>query len=86
MARDQDKADPPGSERAAAQGDGQSWQEAADRRAWFRLRILPLEPVLRGYVRRILPDEADVDDIVQDTFIRIITLSSWRNVASPAAS
>jgi RNA polymerase sigma factor (sigma-70 family) len=60
-------------------------QEADERRAWFRLRILPLEPVLRSYVRRILPDNSDVDDIVHDTFVKIIGLSTWRDVATPTA-
>lgn len=60
-------------------------RDAAERRAWFRAKILPLEPVLRSYVRRILPDDVDVDDIVHDAFIKIITLQNWREVQTPAA-
>lgn len=36
-------------------------------------------------MRRILPDDTDVDDIVHDAFIKIITLQNWRQVETPAA-
>ncbi len=76
MAEDQDETGFPADEPR---------DDAAERRTWFRLQILPLEAHLRRYVRRILPDDADVDDIVHDTFIRIFSLPRWREVETPAA-
>lgn len=60
-------------------------EEDAARRAWFRTQILPLEHKLRGYVRRIAPPGADVDDLVHDTLVRAISASNWRQVSSPSA-
>jgi RNA polymerase sigma factor (sigma-70 family) len=57
-------------------------QEA--RRAWFRREILPLEPELRGYIRRLTRDGAVVEDLLHDTFARIIAAESWREIDSPA--
>jgi len=59
--------------------------EADARGLWFRTRILPLEPHLRRFVRRILPNEADVDDIVHDTFIRLISMPRWQDIEAPGA-
>lgn len=60
-------------------------EEAAARRAWFRQQVLPLEPQLRQYVRRILPAGTEVDDVVHETFIRVISLAGWRQVKTPIA-
>jgi RNA polymerase sigma-70 factor (ECF subfamily) len=59
-----------------------SAEEDAARRAWFRHEILPLEPALRRYVRRVAPRETDVDDLVHDVLVRAISTESWRSVAS----
>lgn len=57
-------------------------QEA--RRAWFRREILPLEAELRGYIRRLTHDPVAAEDLLHDTFARIIAAESWREVDSPA--
>lgn len=86
MTEDETDSAPAESQNVACTGVADSTQrDAAERRAWFRAKILPLEPVLRSYVRRILPDDVDVDDIVHDAFVKIITLQNWREVETPAA-
>ncbi len=85
MPRDQDDTEPPQEGVATEESGDGSEQEAIERRTWFRLQVLPFESQLRSYVRRILPDDADADDIVHDTFVRIITLPGWRQVATPVA-
>ena len=60
----------------------QTEQEA--RRAWFRREILPLEAELRGYIRRLTHDPNATEDLLHDTFARIIAADSWREVESPA--
>jgi RNA polymerase sigma-70 factor (ECF subfamily) len=57
-------------------------QEA--RRAWFRREILPLEGELRAYIRRLTRDPAIAEDLLHDTFARIIAAESWREIDSPA--
>jgi RNA polymerase sigma factor (sigma-70 family) len=38
---------------------------------WFAREILPLEPVLEGYLRRNWRDQSEVQDIRQDTYVRV---------------
>jgi len=63
-------------------GDG---DEDGARRAWFRREILPLEPRLRGYLHRFAPRDLDVDDLVHDTLVRMISAPNWRQVTAPYA-
>jgi RNA polymerase sigma factor (sigma-70 family) len=58
--------------------------EQEQRRAWFRREILPLEAELRGYIRRLTRDNAATEDLLHDTFARIIASESWREIDSPA--
>lgn len=58
--------------------------EQEQRRAWFRREILPLEGELRGYIRRLTRDAATAEDLLHDTFARIIAADSWREIDSPA--
>jgi RNA polymerase sigma factor (sigma-70 family) len=39
---------------------------------WFAEEVQPYEPPLRSYLRRTLPSAADVDDTVQDCYVRLI--------------
>lgn len=55
------------------------------RRAWFSEHILPLEPVLLRFARRICPPDLEAEDIVQDTLVRVISTSDWSNIGSPEA-
>lgn len=38
---------------------------------WFAREILPLEPMLEGYLRRNWRDQSEVPDIRQDVYIRV---------------
>lgn len=80
MNEDKDQASP--GESSAMKG---AQEDAAARRVWFRQQVLPLEPHLRRYVRRILPDDAEVDDIVHDTLVKIFSLPRWQEIETPAA-
>jgi RNA polymerase sigma-70 factor (ECF subfamily) len=59
--------------------------EADQRREWFQRAILPLEPRLRAYVRRLCRGRSDAEDLAHDTLLRAITTQSWREVANPWA-
>lgn len=45
-----------------------------DREIWFIEQILPHEAVLRGYLARLLSRPHDVEDALQDTYVRLILL------------
>jgi len=48
-------------------------QENADRARWFGEEVQPHESSLRAYLRNSFPSAHDVDDIVQESFLRV-----WR--------
>jgi RNA polymerase sigma factor (sigma-70 family) len=60
--------------------------EAEDdaRRAWFRREVLPLEPEIRAYVRRLTRDASQTEDLLHDTFARMIAAENWRQIDSAA--
>lgn len=60
----------------AAEGD-------ASLERWFRREIQPHEPALRGFLRRQFPGIADVDDVVQESYLRLL---QRRAGASPVTS
>lgn len=43
-----------------------------DQARWFSEEVQPWEAPLRSYLRRTLPSPADVDDTVQDCYVRIL--------------
>lgn len=54
-----------------------------DQSRWFAEEVLPHEQPLRSYLRQSLPTLADVDDIVQDCFARIMRARRTGTVRSP---
>jgi RNA polymerase sigma-70 factor (ECF subfamily) len=54
-----------------------------DQSRWFSEEILPHEGPLRSYLRQSLPSLADVDDLVQDCFARIVRARNTGTVRSP---
>lgn len=54
-----------------------------DQSRWFAEEVLPHEPPLRSYLRQSLPSFADVDDIVQDCFARMLRARRTGTVRSP---
>jgi RNA polymerase sigma-70 factor (ECF subfamily) len=52
---------------------------------WFAVELLPHEPKLRAWLRRRFGPGTEVDDIVQEAFIRVLHEHSQRGVLSPKA-
>lgn len=53
-----------------------------DTARWFAAEVHPHEPALRGYLRGTFPAVRDVDDVVQESYLRM-----WRaRAAQPIAS
>jgi RNA polymerase sigma-70 factor (ECF subfamily) len=51
---------------------------------WFAEEVQPHEPVLRGYLRRIAM-WSDIDDIVQDTYTRLLRARETNSIRKPRA-
>lgn len=52
---------------------------------WFAENLKPHEPSLRAYLRSSLPSAEDVDDIVQETYVRVLRLRGEAAVRSGKA-
>ncbi|MFT4247370.1 MAG: RNA polymerase sigma factor [Pseudomonas sp.] len=56
------------------------------RRQWFRQKVLPLESHLRHIARRFASGNTqDVEDLVHDTFLRMLGNTAWRSIDNPAS-
>ncbi len=49
---------------------------------WFAAEVHPHEPALRGYLRGSFPAVRDVDDVVQESFLRIWRARAARPISS----
>lgn len=49
---------------------------------WFVEHLQPHEPSLRAYLRSSLSSASDVDDVVQDTYIRILKMRQTADIRS----
>ncbi len=52
---------------------------------WFQEVILPCRGILRGRLRRILPDHVDLDDIVAEALARAFAVEDWQQIRSGLA-
>jgi RNA polymerase sigma factor (sigma-70 family) len=46
--------------------------ESPDLDAWYREHVLVHEPALRAYLRRVFPIVTDLDNVVQETLVRVL--------------
>jgi len=56
---------------------------ASDVNAWFVREVLPLEPLVRRFLRRGWHSEADLEDMCQDVFVRTYEAAQTR-IPEPA--
>jgi RNA polymerase sigma factor (sigma-70 family) len=55
--------------------------QETDQARWFAEEVQPHETDLRAYLRRQFPNVTDVDDLVQDSFVRLLRARETRPVA-----
>lgn len=58
---------------------------AQDELAWFKSEVQPHEPALRQFLRQRVGRAADVDDVVQESFIKILRARSVGQIRSAKA-
>jgi RNA polymerase sigma-70 factor (ECF subfamily) len=52
---------------------------------WFEEHVRPHEPMLRAWLRSRFSSEVDVDDVVQETYLRLLRARERSEVVSPKA-
>ncbi len=52
---------------------------------WFETQVLPHEPMLRAWLRSRFRGEADVDDVIQEAYVRLLRTRAAAEVVSPKA-
>ncbi|QYF85651.1 RNA polymerase sigma factor [Brevundimonas sp. PAMC22021] len=57
----------------------------ADLVRWVATEVLPHEADVRAWLRRFPAAAADADDVVQEAYCRLSTLTDFRHIASPRA-
>lgn len=50
---------------------------------WFETEVQINEPALRAYLQKKVPEGTDVDDVVQETYLRIIKFKESKPIQSP---
>src|ERR1700737_3154550 len=58
---------------------------ADERHEWFLNQIFRHRAALYRYLRKFTSGAEDIEDLVQETYVRVYTLSDYRTVASPRA-
>jgi RNA polymerase sigma-70 factor (ECF subfamily) len=59
--------------------------QAPDQTRWFAEEVQPHEPALRAYLRSRFPDVTDVDDLVQESYVRVLNAQKAGPIASAKA-
>jgi RNA polymerase sigma-70 factor (ECF subfamily) len=52
---------------------------------WLAAHILPLEPQLRGWLKRVTPPGLEVDDLIQEAYARLAGLATVESITQPKA-
>ncbi len=53
------------------------------RAIWLGKHVLPHEPALRAWLRHRCPDGLDADDVIQETYTRLIATKSVEGIVNP---
>ncbi len=56
-----------------------------DQTQWFEEHLQPHEPMLRGWLKSRFPEDCDIDDVLQESFMRVLRAREEGEVRSPKA-
>ena len=59
--------------------------EDSDQAQWFAENLQPHEAMLRGWLRSRFPSECDIDDILQESYLRVLNARERGALESPKA-
>lgn len=60
-------------------------RQAPERQEWFLNQVFCHRPMLQQYLRKFLSSDEDIEDVLQDTYLRIYGISDYTTVESPKA-
>ena len=52
---------------------------------WFSAEVQPHEAMLRAWIQSQFPSESEIDDIVQDAYVRLLRVRAEGKITSPKA-
>jgi RNA polymerase sigma-70 factor (ECF subfamily) len=55
------------------------------RAQWLATNIMPLEPQLRRWLKRATPQALDADDLIQEAYAKLASLTTVSNITHPKA-
>ena len=58
---------------------------STQRARWLGAHILPLEPQLRGWLRRVTPPGLEVDDLIKEAYAKFAGLATVSKITQPKA-
>lgn len=58
---------------------------STDRHDWFLNQVFCHRPMLQRYLRKYLSSDEDIEDVIQDTYLRIYGIQDYTSVESPKA-
>ena len=58
---------------------------STQRARWLAANILPLEPQLRAWLRRVTPPGLEVDDLIQEAYAKLASLPADSQIVHPKA-
>lgn len=58
---------------------------SADRARWLAANILPLEPQLRAWLKRVVPRGLETDDVIQEAYAKLAALPGYLQIIHPKA-
>jgi RNA polymerase sigma factor (sigma-70 family) len=57
----------------------------AEQARWFSEKVQPHEPMLRAWLRSRFPSECDIDDVIQQAYLRVLEARAKTAMQSPKA-
>ena len=58
-----------------------AWLRDIDR--WFATSVLPYAANYRAYARKLIGDEAEAEDLVQEAYAKVLSVPDWRRLEAP---
>src|SRR5882757_1045968 len=58
-------------------------QDFRERGRWLARNLLPYEPILRARLKHVYVHGLEIDDIIQETYARIVSLPSLETIRHP---
>ncbi len=60
-----------------------TWLGYATSTCWFAASVLPYAPNHRAYARKLVGDEGDAEDLVQEAYAKVLGVAEWRRLEAP---